>query len=152
MDLKALFEPQSIAVIGASRKEGAIGYMVVKGLIDSKFAGKIYPVNPNADEILGLKCYKTATEIGAPIDLAILTVPAQFAITATEDAGLAGTKVIAVITSGFSEVGQRDLEQQLVETARRHRMGLIGPNIVGILNNPAKANASFAPYRLIPVR
>lgn len=150
MDLKALFEPQSIAVIGASRKEGAIGYMVVKGLIDSQFAGKIYPVNPNADEILGLKCYKTATEIGAPIDLAILTVPAQFAITATEDAGLAGTKVIAVITSGFSEVGQRDLEQQLVETARRHRMGLIGPNIVGILNNPAKANASFAPYLPYP--
>lgn len=150
MDLKALFEPQSIAVIGASRKEGSIGYMVVKGLIDSKFAGKIYPVNPNADEILDLKCYKAATEIGAPIDLAILTVPAQFAIAATEDAGLAGTKVVAVITSGFSEVGRRDLEEQLVETARRHQMGLIGPNIVGILNNPAKANASFAPYLPYP--
>jgi acetyl coenzyme A synthetase (ADP forming)-like protein len=150
MDLKALFEPQSIAVIGASRKEGSIGYMVVKGLIDSKFAGKIYPVNPNADEILGLKCYKAATEIAAPIDLAILTVPAQFAIAATEDAGLAGTKVVAVITSGFSEVGRRDLEEQLVETARRYRMGLIGPNIVGILNNPAKANASFAPYLPYP--
>ncbi len=150
MDLKALFEPQSIAVIGASRKEGSIGYMVVKGLIDSKFAGKIYPVNPNADEILDLKCYKAATEIGAPIDLAILTVPAQFAIAATEDAGLAGTKVVAVITSGFSEVGRRDLEEQLVDTARRHKMGLVGPNIVGILNNPAKANASFAPYLPYP--
>lgn len=150
MDLKALFEPQSIAVIGASRKEGSIGYMVVKGLLDSKFAGKIYPVNPNADEILGVKCYKAATEIGAPIDLAVLTVPAQFAIAATEDAGLAGTKVVAVITSGFSEVGRRDLEEQLVETARRYQMGLIGPNIVGILNNPAKANASFAPYLPYP--
>ena len=150
MDLKALFEPQSIAVIGASRKEGSIGYMVVKGLIDSKFAGKIYPVNPNADEILGVKCYKAATEIGAPIDLAVLTVPAQHAIAATEDAGLAGTKVVAVITSGFSEVGRRDLEEQLVDTARRHRMGLVGPNIVGILNNPAKANASFAPYLPYP--
>jgi acetyltransferase len=150
MDLKALFAPQSIAVIGASRKEGSIGYMVVKGLLDSEFPGKIYPVNPNADEILGVKCYKTATEIGAPIDLAVLTVPAQHAIAATEDAGLAGTKVVAVITSGFSEVGRRDLEEQLVETARRHRMGLIGPNIVGILNNPAKANASFAPYLPYP--
>jgi acetyltransferase len=150
MDLKALFEPQSIAVIGASRKEGSIGYMVVKGLLDSEFAGKIYPVNPNAGEILGLKCYKAATEIGAPIDLAILTVPAQHAIAATEDAGLAGTKVVAVITSGFSEVGRRDLEEQLVDTARRHRMGLVGPNIVGILNNPAKANASFAPYLPYP--
>lgn len=150
MKLEAIFNPRSIAVIGASRKEGSIGYMVVKGLLDSKFEGKVFPVNPNADEILGLKCYKAATEIPEEVDLAVLTVPVAVALQATEDAGKKGVKVVAVITSGFGEVGRRDLEEELVNIAHRYNMLVVGPNIVGILNNPAKANASFGPYLPYP--
>ncbi len=150
MDLKALLQPRSIAIIGASRKAGSIGYMVVKGLIDSKFKGAIYPVNPNADEILSLKCYKSATDIPGEVDLAVITVPAELAIQAVESAGQKGVKVAAVITSGFGEVGRKDLENQLVEAAHRYGMSVVGPNIVGILNNPAKCNASFGPYLPYP--
>lgn len=146
MKLEAIFNPRSIAVIGASRKEGSIGFMVVKGLLDSKFQGKIFPVNPNAEEILGLKCYKMATEIPEEVDLAVLTVPAAVALQAMEDAGKKGVKVVAVITSGFGEVGRKDLEEELVRIAHNYNMRVVGPNIVGILNNPAKANASFGPY------
>ncbi|MDI6868060.1 MAG: acetate--CoA ligase family protein [Coprothermobacterota bacterium] len=150
MKLEAIFNPRSIAVIGASRKEGSIGYMVVKGLLDSQYQGKIFPVNPNADEILGLKCYKAATEIPEDVDLAVLTVPAAVALQAVEDAGKKGVKAVAVITSGFGEVGRKDLEEELVNIAHRYNMYLVGPNIVGILNNPAKANASFGPYLPYP--
>lgn len=150
MDLKALLQPRSIAVVGASRKVGSIGYMVVKGLIDSHFEGAVYPVNPNADEILGLKCYKSTSEIPGEVDLAVITVPAELAIQAVENAGQKGVKVSAVITSGFGEVGRKDLENQMVETAHRYGMSIVGPNIVGILNNPAKCNASFGPYLPYP--
>jgi acetyl coenzyme A synthetase (ADP forming)-like protein len=150
MKLEALLQPHSIAVIGASRREGSIGYMVVKGIIDSKFEGAIYPVNPKADEILGIKAYPTMESIPGEVDLGILTVPVNAALEAAEDAGKKGTKILAVITSGFGEVGRRDLEDQLVEIGQRYQMRIVGPNIVGILNNPAKANASFSPYLPYP--
>jgi len=150
MKLQALLQPRSIAVIGASRREGSIGYMVVKGILDSKFEGAIYPINPMADEILGIKAYPTMQDVPGEVDLAMLTVPVSVALEASEDAGRKGTKVLAVITSGFGEVGRRDLEEQLVEIGHRYGMAIIGPNIVGILNNPAKANASFSPYLPYP--
>ncbi len=148
--LDSMFKPQSIAIVGASRDPHSIGYSIVKNLIDSKYQGKIFPVNPKADEILGLKCYHSVTEIEEDVDLAVITVPAAITPQVAEECGKKGVKSLAVIASGFSEVGRIDLEKQLIEVAKKYGMRVLGPNIVGIMNNPLKMNASFAPYLPYP--
>ncbi|HMD90607.1 MAG TPA: acetate--CoA ligase family protein [Anaerolineaceae bacterium] len=148
--LNGLFRPKSIAIVGASTKPGKIGYIVVNSLIESKYGGKIYPINPQADEILGLKCYPSVTDVPGNIDAAVLTIPANLCAEVTEECGKKGVKGLIIITSGFSEVGRRDLEDQLVEIARRYGTRILGPNIVGFLSNSDKINASFAPFLPLP--
>ena len=145
-NLEGIFEPKSIAVIGASSTEGKIGNTVLKNLVESGYKGAIYPINPKATEIFGLKVYAEIDSVPGPVDAAIVTVPASLVIQETEQLGKKGVKGLAVITSGFSEVGNRDLEKQLVETAHKYGMRVLGPNIVGVLSNSAKMNASFAPF------
>ncbi|MDR3577244.1 MAG: acetate--CoA ligase family protein [Anaerolineaceae bacterium] len=148
--LNGLFRPQSIAVVGASTQPGKIGYTVVKNLIESKFEGKIYPINPQASDILGLKCYATVADVPGSIDAAVLTVPAKLCAQMTEECGKKGVKGLIIITSGFSEVGRRDLEDELVTIAKRYGTRILGPNIVGFLSNSDKINASFAPFLPLP--
>ncbi len=148
--LDSMFKPKSIAIVGASRDPHSIGYSVVKNLLDSKYQGKIFPVNPKADEILGLKCYHNIEDIEENVDLAIITVPAALTPQVAEECGRKGVKSLAVIASGFSEVGRHDLEKQLVDISRKYGMRVLGPNIVGIMNNPLRMNASFAPHLPYP--
>ncbi|MGC8585668.1 MAG: acetate--CoA ligase alpha subunit [Thermoplasmata archaeon] len=145
-----MFKPKTIAIVGASRDPHSIGYSVVKNLLDSKYQGKIFPVNPKADEILGLKCYHNIGDIEENVDLAIITVPAALTPQVAEECGRKGVKSLAVIASGFSEVGRHDLEKQLVDISRKYGMRVLGPNIVGIMNNPLRMNASFAPHLPYP--
>ncbi len=151
-ELDPIFKPRSIAVVGASRTPGAIGHTVVKNILDSGYRGKVYPVNPKADEILGLKCYKSVLDIPDEVDLAVITVPARICPAVIEECGKKGVKGAAVIASGFSEVGKEgaELERKIVEIARSYGMRILGPNIVGIMNNPLKCNASFGPYLPYP--
>ena len=144
--LNALLKPKSVAVIGASAKPGKIGHTVVNNLIKDGYKGDIYPINPGETEILGLKCYPSVLDVGKPIDSAIITVPAQFVLKTTEECGQAGVKGLSIITSGFSEVGEHELEKEIVKTAHKYKMGIIGPNIVGLLSNSDKYNGSFAPF------
>lgn len=144
--LDGLYQPKNVAVIGASSTPGKIGYTVVENLIQGGFEGKIYPVNPKADEILGLKVYPTVADLPAGVDAAVITVPAKFVPQAVEDCGKHGVKGLIVITSGFSETGQHELEHEIVEIARRYNTRILGPNIVGYLSNTEKLNASFAPF------
>lgn len=144
--LNALLKPKSVAVIGASAKPGKIGHTVVNNLIKDGYKGDIYPINPGETEILGLKCYPSVLDVGKPIDSAIITVPAQFVLKTTEECGQAGVKGLSIITSGFSEVGEHELEEEIVKTAHKYNMGIIGPNIVGLLSNSDKYNGSFAPF------
>ncbi len=144
--LNALLKPKSVAVIGASAKPGKIGHTVVNNLIKDGYKGDIYPINPGETEILGLKCYPSVLDVGKPIDSAIITVPAQFVLKTTEECGKAGVKGLSIITSGFSEVGEHELEEEIVKTAHKYNMGIIGPNIVGLLSNSDKYNGSFAPF------
>lgn len=144
--LDGLLRPKSIAVIGASATPGKIGYTVLSNLIESKYKGKIYPVNPGATEILGHKCYSSILEIPGNIDAAVITVPAKIVPAATEECGKKGVKGLIVITSGFSEVGRKDLEDECVKIARSYGMRILGPNIVGLLSNSDNMNASFAPF------
>ena len=145
-----MFKPKSIAIVGASRDPHSIGFSVVKNLIDSKYQGKIYPVNPKADEILELKCYHSVLDIPDDVDLGVITVPAAITPSVVEECGKKGVKGLAVIASGFSEVGREDLEEKILEIAKKYGMRILGPNIVGIMSNPMKMNASFGPYLPYP--
>ena len=144
--LNGLFRPGSVAIIGASTQPGKIGHSVVENLINGKYEGKIYPINPNASEILGLKVYPSILEVPGPVDAAVITIPAKFVRDAAEECGKKGVKGLIVITSGFSETGNHELEDELVETARQYGMRILGPNIVGTLSNSDSLNASFAPF------
>ncbi|MCD6453584.1 MAG: acetate--CoA ligase family protein [Dehalococcoidales bacterium] len=146
-----LFKPRSVAVIGASNKEGKIGYSVLKGLISGNYQGKIYPVNVNESEVQGLKAYKSISDVPDDnIDIAVFAIPAKFCIKVAEECGQKGVRFGAVITSGFSEVGNVEAERGLVEVANRYGMRIIGPNIMGVLSNPVKCNASFCPVLPYP--
>lgn len=143
--LDKIFNPRSVAVIGASRTVGKIGHQVLKDIIDGGFRGKIYPVNPNADEILGLKCYPSVKDIDDSIDLAVIVVPAKQVEQVMRECAEKGVGGVVVISSGFSEVGNTEDENRIVEIARQAKIPVIGPNVVGILSNSSNLNASFAP-------
>lgn len=149
-NLDGLMRPKSIAVIGASSTPGKIGYTVVDNLIKSGYQGKIYPINPKATEILGIKSYPSVLAVPEDIDAAAVTVPANMVEQATEECGKKGIKALIIITSGFSEVGNRELEERVLATARRYGTRILGPNIVGTLSNSDKLNASFAPFLPLP--
>ncbi len=143
--LDRIFKPRSVAVIGASRKPGKIGNQVLKNIIDGGFKGRIYPVNPKAEEILGLKCYPSVKEIDDAVDLAVVVVPAPIVESVIKECAEKGVGGIVVISSGFSEVGNKEGEDRIVSIVREAEIPLIGPNVVGILSNTSNLNASFAP-------
>jgi acetyl coenzyme A synthetase (ADP forming)-like protein len=140
------FKPRSIAVIGASRQPGKVGYDTLKNLIDDNFEGKIYPVNPSAPDILGLKAYKSVGEVDDEIDLGLVIVPAEMVINAFRELIDKKVKGAVVITAGFSEIGgvgvQR--ERDLAEMCQG-KIRVIGPNCLGIIDTYSNLNASFAP-------
>ncbi len=144
--LNGLLRPKSVAVVGASATPGKIGYTVLDNLLTGGYKGPIYPINPSGGEILGLKVYATMAEVPGPVDAAIITVPAKFVSGVIDDCGKKGVKGLIVITSGFSEVGRRDMEEEIVSKAHSYGMRILGPNIVGTLSNSDKLNASFAPF------
>ncbi|KPL73977.1 acetyl-CoA synthetase [Bellilinea caldifistulae] len=144
--MNGLLRPNKIAVVGASATPGKIGYTVVKNLLEGGYQGKIYPVNPSATEILGLKVYPSIRDIPEDIDAAIITIPAKAVLPTVDELGAKGAKGMIVITSGFSEVGLKELERELVEKANSYGIRVLGPNIVGVLSNSDKMNGSFAPF------
>jgi acetyltransferase len=148
--LDSLLRPQSIALVGASTQPGKIGYTVLDSLIKCGYQGKIFPINPQASEILGLKVYPSVGVVPDAIDAAVITVPAKIVPEVLEECGKKGVKGLIIITSGFSEVGKHDLENQLVDIARQYGMRILGPNIVGVLSNSDALNASFAPFLPLP--
>ena len=129
--LDKFFQPKSIAVIGASRKKGKVGHAIVENLKKS-FRGKIYPVNPFAQEILGLKCYKSVTEIEDKIDLAIITVKAEIVEQVLKECKKAGIRNVIIISAGFSEVGNEKLEKRIKNYVKKNKIRVIGPNCIGI--------------------
>lgn len=144
--LDAILRPKSVAIVGASGTPGKIGYTVVYNLIKDGYQGKIYPVNPNAAEILGLKTYPSVLDIPEPVEAAVITVPAKATKPVIEECGRKGIEGLIIITSGFGESGRHDLEEEIVEIARKYGSRILGPNIVGVLSNSYTMNASFAPF------
>ncbi len=149
-NLDNLLKPKSVAIVGASTQPGKIGYTVIENLIKGDYKGKIYPINPTASEILGLKVYPNVATVPGSVDLAVITVPVKTVCQVAEECGKKGIPALSVITSGFSEVGRKDLEQELIDIAHSYHMCVLGPNIVGTLSNSDKLNASFAPFLPFP--
>lgn len=145
--LENFFTPKSVAVIGASASPGKVGYDIVHNLIDAKFQGEVYPINPKADEILGLKAYPSVTAVPGEIGLAVIVIPAKFVNATLEECGQKGIDSVVIITAGFKEVGGegKAMELQLLETAKKYGIRIIGPNCLGIICTGIGLNASFAP-------
>jgi len=139
-----LLRPKSLAVIGASASPGKIGYKVVENLIESGYKN-FYPINPQVSEILGVKTYPSISDVPYDVEAAVVVVPAKAVPSVTEECGKKGVKGLIIITSGFSEVGDKELEEKVVNIAHQYGMCILGPNIVGTLSNADKMNASFAP-------
>lgn len=133
-ELRSFFEPEGVAVIGASREPGKLGHEILKNIIDAGYRGALYPVNPKADEILGLKCYPSIKEVPGRVDLAVVIVPARFVPSVIADCGTKGVRGAVVISGGFRETGDAgaQLEAQLVEAAKNSGVRVIGPNCQGI--------------------
>jgi acetate---CoA ligase (ADP-forming) len=152
--LDAVFSPQSIAVVGASRHPGKIGYEILRNLIVNEYQGILYPVNPNARSIHGIRAYATVRDIPDPVDLAVITVPADLALAAAEECGRKGVRALVVITAGFREIGGGGIgrEERLLRICREHGMTMIGPNCMGVINThpEVRMDATFAPTPPLP--
>ncbi len=135
--LDALFRPRGVAVIGASTKELHIGNRVIKNLIDFGYKGEIYPINPKADEIRGLKAYKSILDVPGPVDVVHMVIPAKFVPQAVEDCGKKGVKHIIINSGGFSEIGPKGaaIEKDFLERAAKYGIRIFGPNCQGIINS-----------------
>jgi len=145
--MKRIFSPASIAIIGASGDPSKLGYSTVKNIIDGGYKGKIYPINPKADEILGLKCYKSVTDIPGQVDVAVIVIPAKNVAEAVKVLGEKGVAGAIVISSGFAEIGNNELQRELVTQAIKSKVRILGPNIFGIYYTPADLCATFCtPY------
>jgi len=144
--LDFLFNPQQVAVIGASQSPQKIGYAILDNIIKSGYKGAIYPVNPRESEIGGRKCYCSIKDIDVPVELAVISIPAAKVGQVARECGQSGVKGLVVITAGFKEVGLEGhkLEQELLKICREFGMRMLGPNCVGLMNTHSPINASFA--------
>ena len=145
MNLDFLFYPESVAVIGASNKEGKIGNAIMKNLINFGFKGKIYPVNVKEEKILGIKAYKSVLEIPDNVDVAVISIPGKFVPQILEECGQKGVKGVVVISAGFKEAGNVELEEKLLGVARKWNIRIVGPNCLGITNIENGFDCTFNP-------
>jgi len=147
--LNELFDPDRVAVVGATSREGAVGRAVTSNLLDD-FAGDTIPVNPNYDEVLGTPCVDEVADADA--DVAVIVVPPSIVLDAIEACGAAGVRNVVVITAGFGETGGDGAarERRLAEIAAEHGLNLVGPNSLGIMSTPSGMNATFGPENALP--
>jgi acetate---CoA ligase (ADP-forming) len=145
--LERLFNPKSIAVVGASPDESKAGYQMLYSLKD--FPGMLYPINPRADNILGFKAYPNLKAIGHPVDLVVLTIPAAACVNVLKEAGESGAGSALIISGGFSETGGdvgRKMQKKILSVCQRFNIRLLGPNTAGFVNPWSKVVPNFNPW------
>jgi len=144
--LDVIFAPQSVAVIGATEKEGSVGRTLLWNLISHPFGGTVFPVNPKRNNILGIRAYPTIADVPDQVDLAVIVTPAPSVPGVVDECVQAGVKGAIIISAGFKEIGAEGvkLEQQILEKARKAKMRIIGPNCLGVMNPLTGINATFA--------
>ena len=145
--MNRIMRPNAVAVIGASAGAGKIGNSVMRNLIDGGYEGEIHPIHPKAEEILGRKCYASVTAVPGDIDVAVFCIPAALVAGALAECGAKGIPGAVLIPSGFAEVGEHDLQAEVVRVAREHNVRLMGPNIYGFYYTHKNLCATFCtPY------
>lgn len=144
--LDMFFSPKSVAIIGASREPGKLGYGVTYNILTYGYPGEVYPINPNAAEILGRKAYQSVLDVPGDIELAVIVVPNKFVAGVLDECGRKGVKGAIIITAGFREVGSEGarMERELIAIAERYGIRIIGPNVLGLIDTICPINASFA--------
>ncbi len=145
--MKSFLEPQSVAIVGISRKSGPGAYNLMENMIRFGYQGRIYPVNPQAREILGVKAYRQVKEIGHRIDLAVITTPREVALKVLRQCAEAGVRGAIVVSQGFADADKqgRALQKEMVSLARGSGMRILGPNTLGVVNYFQRFTTSFMP-------
>jgi acetyl coenzyme A synthetase (ADP forming)-like protein len=131
-NIKFLFYPKTIAVVGASAHPHKIGHVVFRNLAFGNFAGKVVPVNPKYEKLLGKKCYPSIVDVYGRVDLVVIATPAHIVPKILEDCGKKGVKAVVLLSGGFGEVGNHELEEKIKEIAKQHNIALLGPNCLGV--------------------
>ncbi|MEM4748585.1 MAG: CoA-binding protein [Thermosphaera sp.] len=145
--IEKFFNPESVAIVGASDKPGKVGKVILENFV-KKFKGEIYPVNPNYESIMGLKCYKKVSELPKAPDLAVIVIPADGVPEVLEDLGEKGTKAVIIISGGFRETNTprgEMLENKVKEIASKYGIRIVGPNCIGIFDNWSGVDTFFLP-------
>lgn len=147
--IRPFFKPNAVAVVGASREAGSIGYRIMEQLVSNHFNGPVYPINPKGGVIFSIRAYTSVREIPEQVDLAIIVVPKKAVLGVVDDCAARGVKAVVVISAGFAETegDGRELQRQLVEKVRGYGMRMVGPNCLGLINTePAvQLGGSFSP-------
>jgi acyl-CoA synthetase (NDP forming)/RimJ/RimL family protein N-acetyltransferase len=149
VSMRGVLFPGAVAVVGASRRPDSIGHLMLQNILTGGFTGSVYAVNPEAREVLGLRSYARVGDIDAPVDLAVIAVPAESVLDVVRDCAGAGVKALLVVSAGFAEAGPEGevRQRELLRTARTNGMRVIGPNSFGVINShpDVRLNASLAP-------
>ncbi len=145
--MNRIMRPESVAVIGASAEDGKIGNSILKNLINGGYGGRILPIHPSLDTVMGLKAYRSIAEAPGTVDVAVFAIPARLVAGVLEECGRKGVAGAVLIPSGFAETGNAELQREVVEVARRNNIRLMGPNIYGFYYTPRNLCATFCtPY------
>src|SRR3972149_3270384 len=147
--LDAFFNPRSVAVIGATKKVDKAGYVIFKNFTSNKqhgvFEGELYPINPNEDSILGFKCFKSLSKVPGEVELVVIIVPAKVVPSIMEEAVAKKVKAAIIISSGFKEVGNKELEEQVTAIAAKGGIRVLGPNCLGVYYSKTGIDTLFLP-------
>ncbi len=150
--LEKIFQPKTIAAIGASDREGTVGNALIKNILGGTYTGKTYPVNPKHRTIQGLKSYRSVLKIPDTIDLAVIATPARIVPKVMEECGQAGVGGVVIISAGFKEAGEKgqSMYDEISQISRKYNLRIVGPNCVGFINPSIGLNASFAATNALP--
>ena len=145
LNLDKIFNPQNVAIIGASDVEGSVGYAIVKNFTQMGYTGKVFFVNNRKPEILGVKTYLTVDQVSEPIDLAIIATPAKTIPDVMEECGKAQVKGVIIVSAGFKETGApgKALEERISDVAKKYGIRVVGPNCIGLIRPRNNLNATF---------
>lgn len=152
MDLTSFFNPASIAIIGVSDNPKKVGYLTAKNCIEQGYKGQLYFINPKHDSLLGKKVYKSVSDIGKPVDLAVLALPADVSLRMIDEMGALGIKNVLLYAAGFKETSAQGQQKELllIEKAKKYGMAILGPNCLGFVNTQNGANLTFLKYPAPP--
>lgn len=147
--MEKFFSPKSVAIIGASRSPKKVGHVIFRNFIEGGFKGKVYPINPNTEDLFGHKCYSSVLKIKGRIDLAVIAIPAPTVPFALKQCGRKGIHAAIIVSGGFKEIGRKDIEDDILRIARKFGIRLIGPNGLGVYDAYSNVDTIFNPrYKL----